>query len=273
MRTRRRDLRTLPQVPLLCPSSALPLVSRPAEPSHHPSSFETETSSNWEPPAESEEPARPGRPATPRPVLGKALVKGLRDSQRLQWEVSFELGAPGPGRGAGRNADLWSETFHHLAARAIIRDFEQLAEREGEIEGSTRRYQVNAVHTSKACNVISKYTAFVPVDVSRSQYLPTVVDYPNSGAGLRMLSSRLLTRQWKGASAGLGRSQTAPREDSAAGDGKFQAPGREESPAAPFRELLAPGREKHAAAEGPVHSLAPDALSAMKASDTLFGSR
>ncbi|XP_062046019.1 von Willebrand factor A domain-containing protein 5B1 [Lepus europaeus] len=240
---------------------------RELEPSHHPSSFETETSSNWEPPAESEEPARPGRPATPRPVLGKALVKGLRDSQRLQWEVSFELGAPGPVRGAGRNADLWSETFHHLAARAIIRDFEQLAEREGEIEGSTRRYQVNAVHTSKACNVISKYTAFVPVDVSQSRYLPTVVDYPNSGAGLRMLSSRLLTRQWKGASAGLGRSQTAPREDSAAGDG------REESPAVPFRELLAPSREKHTAAEGPVRSLAPDALSAMKASNTLFGSR
>ncbi|XP_008263995.3 von Willebrand factor A domain-containing protein 5B1 isoform X1 [Oryctolagus cuniculus] len=243
------------------------------EPSHHPSSSETETSSNWEPPAESEEPARPGRPATPRPVLGKALVKGLRDSQRLQWEVSFELEAPGPARGAGRDADLWSETFHHLAARAIIRDFEQLAEREGEIEGSTRRYQVNAVHTSKACNVISKYTAFVPVDVSRSRYLPTVVDYPNSGAGLRMLSSRLLTRQWKGASTGLGWSQTAPREDSAAGDGKFQAPGREESPAAPFRELLAPSREKHATAEGPAHSLAPDTLSAMKASDSIFGSR
>lgn len=47
--------------------------------------------------------------------------------------------------------------------------------------GSSRRYQVNAVHTSKACNVISKYTAFVPVDRSKSRYLPTVVGYPNSG--------------------------------------------------------------------------------------------
>lgn len=47
--------------------------------------------------------------------------------------------------------------------------------------GSNRRYQVSALHTSKACNVISKYTAFVPVDVSKSRYLPTVVEYPNSG--------------------------------------------------------------------------------------------
>lgn len=46
--------------------------------------------------------------------------------------------------------------------------------------GSSRRYQVNAVHTSKACNIISKYTAYVPVDVSRSWYLPTVVAYPSS---------------------------------------------------------------------------------------------
>lgn len=47
--------------------------------------------------------------------------------------------------------------------------------------GSNRRYQVNAVHTSKACNVISKYTVFVPVDINKRRYLPTVVKYPNSG--------------------------------------------------------------------------------------------
>uniref|UniRef100_A0A8W4F833 von Willebrand factor A domain containing 5B1 n=1 Tax=Sus scrofa TaxID=9823 RepID=A0A8W4F833_PIG len=191
----------------------------PAVPS--PLLLETETSSDWEPLAESEEQASPSRPATPGPVRGKAVVKGLRDSQRLQWEVSFELGPPGPEKGSAREADLWSETFHHLAARAIIRDFEQLAEREGDIEqGSSRRYQVNAVHTSKACNVISKFTAFVPVDISKSCYLPTVVGYPNSGkAGAH---SRVLTQQWRGTSAGFGRSQTMLGEDSAAEDGRFQ---------------------------------------------------
>ncbi|XP_025781131.1 von Willebrand factor A domain-containing protein 5B1 [Puma concolor] len=238
------------------------------EPSHHPSTFETETSSDWEPLAESEDRVSPSRPPTPGPVLGKAVVKGLRDSQRLQWEVSFELGPPGPERGGAHEADLWSETFHHLAARAIIRDFEQLAERENEIEqGSSRRYQVNAVHTSKACNIISKYTAFVPVDVSESRYLPTVVGYPNSGAAWRMVSSQVLTRQRRGTSAGFRRSQTLLGEYSAAGDDV------EESPSAPFRETTSPGREKHPASEGPLRSLATNTLSSLKASESLFGSR
>lgn len=84
--------------------------------------------------AESEEQVSPCRPATPGPVQGKALVKGLCDNQRLQWEVSFELEPPALQREDEQDADMWSETFHHLAARAIIRDFEQLAEREDEIE-------------------------------------------------------------------------------------------------------------------------------------------
>lgn len=37
------------------------------------------------------------------------------------------------------------------------------------------------MHASKACNIISKYTAFVPVDINKSRYLPTVVGYPNAG--------------------------------------------------------------------------------------------
>uniref|UniRef100_A0A8D1P6R1 von Willebrand factor A domain containing 5B1 n=1 Tax=Sus scrofa TaxID=9823 RepID=A0A8D1P6R1_PIG len=243
------------------------------EPSHHLSSFETETSSDWEPLAESEEQASPSRPATPGPVRGKAVVKGLRDSQRLQWEVSFELGPPGPEKGSAREADLWSETFHHLAARAIIRDFEQLAEREGDIEqGSSRRYQVNAVHTSKACNVISKFTAFVPVDISKSCYLPTVVGYPNSAAS-RMASSRVLTQQWRGTSAGFGRSQTMLGEDSAAEDGRFQNLNLEENPTVSFRENTTPGREKYTPPAGPLRGLATNSLSSLKASETLFGSR
>ncbi|TEA33602.1 hypothetical protein DBR06_SOUSAS3910168 [Sousa chinensis] len=242
--------------------------------SHHPSAFETETSSDWETLAESEEQASPRRPASPGPVLGKAVVKGLRDSQPLQREVSFELGPPGPKRGDAREPDLWGETFHHLAARAIIRDFEQLAEREREIEqGSSRRYQVNAVHTSKACNVISKYTAFVPVDRSKSRYLPTVVGYPNSGAVLRMVRSRVLTRQSRGTSAGFRRSQTMPGEDSASRDGKFQNLNVEESPTASFSENTSPGREKYATPEGPLRSLATNTLSSLKASEALFGSR
>lgn len=110
----------------LCPPRSEHTVLSPTEPCHQPASFESQTSPAWE--------ASLGRLDTPDPVLGKAVVKGLRDSQRLQWEVSFELEPPGHEPGSPGDADLWRETFHHLAARAIIRDFEQLAERESEIE-------------------------------------------------------------------------------------------------------------------------------------------
>lgn len=49
------------------------------------------------------------------------------------------------------------------------------------LAGSGRRFQLSAVHTSKACNVISKYTVFVPVDLSTSSYLPSLVQYTHTG--------------------------------------------------------------------------------------------
>ncbi|XP_054995203.1 von Willebrand factor A domain-containing protein 5B1 [Sorex araneus] len=242
------------------------------ETSHYPS-LETETSSDWESPAEFEEPSQPDKPATRDPVLGKAVVSGLLNNQRLQWEVSFELGPPGPELDDDHAADPWSETFHHLAARSIIRDFEQLAEREREIEqGIRRRYQVSAVHTSKACNIISKYTAFVPVDTSRNQYLPTVVCYPNSGASWRVISSQALTQHWKSMDTSVGRPQTfLNTEDSATGQENSQISG--ESPAAPLQETLAPAREKCTASDGPRRFLATNTLSSLKVSETIFGSR
>ncbi|KAM6216941.1 von Willebrand factor A domain-containing protein 5B1 [Rhynchocyon petersi] len=244
------------------------------EPSHHPSStFETETSSDWEPPAEPEDRPSPNKPATPGPVLGKVVVTGLRESQRLQWEVSFELGPPGPDQDGARDADLWNETFHHLAARAIIRDFEQLAEREDEIEqGSSRRYQVNAVHTSKACNIISKYTTFVPVDMSQSRYLPSVVEYPLSGSANHSGCSLPPPSE----------SPQAPnaRESNKLGElgGKSKEQRQvhlhlEEGTTTPGLGTTCWGSEKRVTSEGPLRSLATNTLSSMKTSETLFGSK
>uniref|UniRef100_A0A8C4TI88 von Willebrand factor A domain containing 5B1 n=1 Tax=Erpetoichthys calabaricus TaxID=27687 RepID=A0A8C4TI88_ERPCA len=127
----------------------------------------------------------------------KAAVSGLLYGKAVQWEVTFDISPLLKGREREEKVheDLWSETFHHLAARSIIRDFEQMAERECEIEhGSGRRYQLSAIQTSKACNIISKYTAFVPIDLDSNEYLPTVVEYSSTGLSVFMGSFMCLLR-------------------------------------------------------------------------------
>ena len=54
----------------------------------------------------------------------------------MQWEVAFDIRPLFREREsrADGDTDLWSETFHHLAAKSVIRDFEHLAEKECEIE-------------------------------------------------------------------------------------------------------------------------------------------
>ncbi|XP_028921581.2 von Willebrand factor A domain-containing protein 5B1 [Ornithorhynchus anatinus] len=178
---------------------------------HPPFTLETETPSDWE---AAERERGPGRGWASRPSACRAVVKGLRNSEPLQWEVAFDLGPLFRGQEGrpGADGDLWNETFHHLASRSVIRDFEQLAEQECEIEhGSGRRYQVNAVHTSKACNIISKFTAFVPVDLSHNSYLPTVVAYTGTGVASKGSSQRgssTGSKKSRGFSIGLGRSQS-----------------------------------------------------------------
>lgn len=59
----------------------------------------------------------------------------------MQWEVTFDIHPLFRERESqvDGDADLWSETFHHLAAKSVIRDFEQLAEKECEIEHGNAR--------------------------------------------------------------------------------------------------------------------------------------
>lgn len=49
------------------------------------------------------------------------------------------------------------------------------------LSGSGRRYQLYATQTSKACNILSKYTAFVPIDLDSNEYLPISIEYLYNG--------------------------------------------------------------------------------------------
>ncbi|XP_016376405.1 von Willebrand factor A domain-containing protein 5B1-like [Sinocyclocheilus rhinocerous] len=154
----------------------------------------------------------------------KAVISGLLCGKPMRWEVAFDIQPYLKGREREEKVheDLWNETFHHLAGRSIIQDFEHMVDKECEIEhGSGRRYQLYAIHTSKACNILSKYTAFVPIDLDSNEYLPTCIEYSHPGEDHKRsshCSSRSGSRKNRGYSVGLGRSQSGglPGQEDAA---------------------------------------------------------
>ncbi|GAA6094076.1 von Willebrand factor A domain-containing protein 5B1 [Tachysurus ichikawai] len=144
----------------------------------------------------------------------KAVISGLLCGKPVKWEVCFDIDPYLKGREREEKVheDLWNETFHHLAARSIIQDFEQMANKECEIEhGSGRRYQLYAIQSSKACNILSKYTAFVPIDLDSNEYLPISIDFLSAGEerkGGSRSSQRSGSRKSRGYPVGLGHSQS-----------------------------------------------------------------
>ncbi|NXW60812.1 VW5B1 protein, partial [Eurystomus gularis] len=190
----------------------------------------------------------------------------------VQWEVAFDICPLFQERDTQEdsNRDLWNEIFHHLAAKSVIRDFEQFAEKECEIEhGSGRWYQVNAVHTSKACNIISKYTAFMPVDLSSKSYLPSAVEYTHTGAAPKKGSQRRSgNRRRRGFSSGCPQSACGQNVD----DGFH---GMSKIPWG-FFSILVPSSsawERCRLPEGPLQSLSASSAQAQKSIESLFAPR
>ncbi|NXX86780.1 VW5B1 protein, partial [Urocolius indicus] len=192
----------------------------------------------------------------------------------VQWEVTFDIHPLFQERESqvDGDTDLWNETFHHLAAKSVIRDFEQMAEKECEIEhGSGRRYQVNAVHTSRACNVLSKYTAFLPVDLSTRAYLPTLIQYPHTGAASKQGSQRSLSSGDRRRRAfSPGRPQLACGHNA---DDGFYSMSAEESSLSPCSTPSSSAWDHCSLAEGPLHSLSASSAQAQKSIESLFAAR
>ncbi|NXT17215.1 VW5B1 protein, partial [Syrrhaptes paradoxus] len=193
----------------------------------------------------------------------------------VQWEVTFDIRPLFQEREnqADDDADLWSETFHHLAAKSGWMDpTGHVRSNHGvsSTAGSGRRYQLNAVHTSKACNVISKYTAFLPVDLSTSAYLPAVVEYTHTGAASKQGSQRSLSsgnRRHRGFSPG--RPQSACSQN---GDDGFYGMNVEESSLSPCGTPSS-AWERSGVLEGPLQSLSASSAQAQKSIESLFAAR
>ncbi|KAJ8360616.1 hypothetical protein SKAU_G00171410 [Synaphobranchus kaupii] len=205
----------------------------------------------------------------------KAVITGLLCGKPMKWEVQFDLEPFQKGRGQEEKVqeDLWNETFHHLAARSIIHDFEQMAEREYEIEhGSGRRYQLYAIHVSKTCNILSKYTAFVPLDLDTNEYLPTAIEYTSPGETQKQSShvgSCSGSRKQRGYSIGLGRSQSVCTSD-----------GAEDPPSTNVEDGLSTcstpsssGWERCSSPEAPQRSPSISSEHSQKSAETTFSAR
>ncbi|XP_069802939.1 von Willebrand factor A domain-containing protein 5B1 isoform X3 [Dendropsophus ebraccatus] len=166
---------------------------------HHPCfTFETEAASEEIPP---EQTAGLKSLSSQGSSMCKAVVRGLRGNHPVQWEIAFDIQKLLRERESRDDdeSDLWNETFHHLAAKSIIRDFEQLAERESEIEHDVDESAVSPCTTPvssgwERCSFPQAAPRSPSVSSSHSQRSIESL----FAARLTLNKTRLLTRAAKG---------------------------------------------------------------------------
>lgn len=74
----------------------------------------------------------------------------------MSWEVSIDLCVLLSSKEAPR--DIWDEIVHHLAARSVIRDFENMAQKETDLEhGERKELEKEGSLSSCETSAITKY--------------------------------------------------------------------------------------------------------------------
>uniref|UniRef100_A0A8C0IT27 von Willebrand factor A domain containing 5B2 n=1 Tax=Chelonoidis abingdonii TaxID=106734 RepID=A0A8C0IT27_CHEAB len=131
------------------------------------------------------------------PLRCQVVIHALSAGKPVSWEVTATLEPLLQAR-AGQGKDelpeesckAWDKLLHHLTASSVIRDHENVAQREAELEHSfSRRLRLKAIQSSKACNTPSIYTCLVPVDSSTQEALPRALEVHNAGTAPRMALS------------------------------------------------------------------------------------
>ncbi|XP_064194292.1 von Willebrand factor A domain-containing protein 5B1 isoform X5 [Anguilla rostrata] len=167
------------------------------------------------------------------PGLCRSVIHGVLSGKPVSWEVTVDLSPLWLPEGPAPGPDGWEEIVHHLTARSVIRDFENMAEKESDIEhGPAKRYRIKAIQTSKGCNTICMYTAFAAVDGNTKEGLTGSVEVRNTGVrfGARR-SSHSGSRRQRAYSTGLGRRPSS--RDSEEFEDTFASTDREDTPASP----------------------------------------
>ncbi|KAJ8274608.1 hypothetical protein COCON_G00092330 [Conger conger] len=176
--------------------------------------------------------APPEEPQSP-PALCRSVIHGLLSGKPVSWEVTVDLSPLWTPEGPAPGPEGWEEIVHHLTARSVIRDFENMAEKEADIEhGPAKRYRMKAIQTSKGCNTICMYTAFAAVDGNTKEGLSGSVEVQNTGVRFSTRrSSHSGSRRQRAYSTGLGRRPSS--RDSEEFEDTFASTDREDTPASP----------------------------------------
>ncbi|XP_044144643.1 von Willebrand factor A domain-containing protein 5B2 isoform X2 [Bufo gargarizans] len=125
----------------------------------------------------------------------RAVIHGYIGSSNHSWETSINLEPllTGVEEDFGNSTESEYEKYydlHQLAARSVIRDNEDMTWRECDIEhGSSRRFRLKAMQTSKSCSQVSLFTCHMPVDPDTQDALPGHMIVRRGGRSRRCGSS------------------------------------------------------------------------------------
>ncbi|KAM9378756.1 von Willebrand factor A domain-containing protein 5B2 [Phaethornis superciliosus] len=224
------------------------------------------------------EPRDPSPGNASLPLRCQVVIHALRAGKPVSWEVTASLEPLlQPPEGLSREdpprwvAKAWDKPLHRLAARSIIRDNENAAEREAELEqGFARRFRLKAMQTSKACNVPSLYTCLVPVDGATQAALPAAPEVWGT-AGLARRPRTAVAGSWhhRSSSRGLGQQRDAEEQDeaviAAVREGTPDSPASASSPTYSW--------EKQNCTNGPPTSPSTTSMGSQKSTESVAGSR
>ncbi|KAM9279360.1 von Willebrand factor A domain-containing protein 5B2 [Morus bassanus] len=224
------------------------------------------------------EPGEPNMGDASLPLRCQVVIHALRAGKPVSWEVTVSLESllqprEGPSREdpPRRAGKAWDKPLHCLAARSIIRDNENAAQREAELEqGFARRFRLKAVQTSKACNVPSLYTRLVPVDSAAQAALPAAPEvWGTVGSASQPRATVAGSWHHRSSSAGLGQQQDAEEQDEA-----HIAAEQDETPGSPA-SVSSPtsGWEKQNCSNGPPTSPSTTSMGSQKSTESIAGSR
>ncbi|XP_034988897.2 von Willebrand factor A domain-containing protein 5B2 isoform X2 [Zootoca vivipara] len=212
------------------------------------------------------------------PLRCQVVIHGLRAGKPVSWEVTAALDSLLLARDSQAKEEPsqwqqqskgWDKLLHHLTAGSVIRDNENVSQREAEIEhGFSRRFRIKAAQSSKACNTPSIYTSVVPVDASTQEILPSALEVRSTvGLFSHQQGSYSGSRRQHSCSAGLGR-----RQDSEDLDDAPVSAEREEIPSFPV-SVTSVNQEKQNCHDGVDSSPSSVSVGSQKSMENFVGSR